>query len=47
LKTALTISSNKEELQEMINRGAGLINQPAAVPAGAGGRAGGPPRRQG
>jgi twitching motility protein PilT len=30
LQTALTSSSNPEELQEMINRGAGLIYQPAA-----------------
>jgi twitching motility protein PilT len=41
LKTALNISSNKEELQEMINRGTGLINQPAKMPAGARGPGGG------
>ena len=45
LKTALNISSNKEELQEMINRGAGLITQPTAVPAGHGGHGGGAARR--
>ena len=38
LETALNDSSNKEELQEMINRGVGVV-------AGAGlGRPGGPPR---
>ena len=31
LTTALSHSSNPDELQEMINRGAGLINQPTAV----------------
>jgi twitching motility protein PilT len=31
LTTALSHSSNPDELQEMINRGAGLINQPAAA----------------
>jgi len=30
LQTALSASSNAEELQEMINRGAGLIHQPTA-----------------
>ena len=30
LTTALSHSSNPDELQEMINRGAGLINQPTA-----------------
>ncbi|MGH9751053.1 MAG: type IV pilus twitching motility protein PilT [Candidatus Polarisedimenticolia bacterium] len=33
LTTALSYSSNPEELQEMINRGAGLINQPGAAGA--------------
>jgi hypothetical protein len=38
LETALNASSNKEELQEMINRGVGVV-------AGAGlGRTGAPPR---
>ena len=38
LETALNASSLKDELQEMINRGAGVV-------AGAGlGRVGGPPR---
>jgi twitching motility protein PilT len=38
LETALSASSNKEELQEMINRGVGVV-------AGAGlGRGGAPPR---
>ncbi len=32
LQTALSRSSKQEELQEMINRGAGLLNQPAAGP---------------
>jgi twitching motility protein PilT len=31
LTTALSHSSNPDELQEMINRGAGLINQPTAA----------------
>jgi twitching motility protein PilT len=31
LQTALSVSHNVEELQEMINRGAGLINQPTAA----------------
>ena len=31
LTTALSHSSNPDELQEMINRGAGLISQPTAV----------------
>jgi twitching motility protein PilT len=31
LTTALSYSSNPDELQEMINRGAGLINQPGAA----------------
>ena len=31
LTTGLSHSSNPDELQEMINRGAGLINQPTAV----------------
>ena len=33
LTTALSHSSNPDELQEMINRGAGLINQPSAPAA--------------
>jgi twitching motility protein PilT len=33
LTTALSHSSNPDELQEMINRGAGLINQPTAAGA--------------
>ena len=38
LETAMTASSNREELQEMINRGVGVV-------AGAGlGRPGAPPR---
>jgi hypothetical protein len=38
LEAAMTASSNKEELQEMINRGVGIV-------AGAGlGRPGAPPR---
>ena len=35
LQLALSMSSNPDELQEMINRGAGLINAPATVAAGA------------
>ena len=40
LQLALSMSSHPDELQDMINRGAGLINQPAGsnVPAVAGGR---------
>jgi len=40
LQLALSMSSNPDELQDMINRGAGLINQPAAgqVAAAAGAR---------
>jgi len=38
LQTALTTSSNPEELQDMINRGAGLINQPTAGGGQAAGR---------
>jgi twitching motility protein PilT len=37
LETALGYSSNPEELQDMINRGAGSLNQP--MPPGAGARA--------
>src|SRR5580765_700551 len=33
LQLAISMSSNPDELQDMINRGAGLINQPAAVAA--------------
>jgi twitching motility protein PilT len=36
LTTALSHSSNPDELQEMINRGAGLINQPTAASNAAG-----------
>ena len=35
LQLALSMSSNPDELQDMINRGAGLINQPAASPVAA------------
>jgi twitching motility protein PilT len=35
LTTALSYSSNPDELQEMINRGAGLINQPTTAAAAA------------
>jgi twitching motility protein PilT len=35
LQLALSMSSNPDELQDMINRGAGLINQPAAGPVAA------------
>ncbi len=38
LQTALTASSNPEELQDMINRGAGLIYQPTAGGGAAAGR---------
>jgi twitching motility protein PilT len=41
LQLALSMSSNPDELQDMINRGAGLINQPAGntpVAAAAGAR---------
>jgi twitching motility protein PilT len=38
LQTALSASSNPEELQDMINRGAGLINQPAQAAGGRHGR---------
>ncbi|MBI3447807.1 MAG: type IV pilus twitching motility protein PilT [Acidobacteria bacterium] len=38
LQTALTTSSNPEELQDMINRGAGLIYQPSAGGGPAAGR---------
>ena len=40
LQLALSMSSNPDELQDMINRGAGIINSPntAVVGAGAGGR---------
>jgi len=31
LETALARSSNQEELQEMINRGASLLNRPTAA----------------
>ncbi len=40
LDAALTASSNKDELQEMINRGVGVV-----AGAGMGGRPGGPPAR--
>jgi twitching motility protein PilT len=40
LQTALSTSHNPDELQEMINRGAGLITQGGAAPAMAAGRAG-------
>ena len=36
LTTALSHSSNPDELQEMINRGAGLINQPTTASSAAG-----------
>ena len=39
LTTALSYSSNPDELQEMINRGSGLINQPTTL-AGQAARAG-------
>jgi twitching motility protein PilT len=39
LDTAMNASSNRDELQEMINRGAGVV-----AGAGMGGRPGGPPR---
>jgi twitching motility protein PilT len=32
LETALLRSSNQDELQEMINRGAGLLNRAGATP---------------
>ncbi len=32
LETALLRSSNQDELQEMINRGAGLMNRPGPTP---------------
>ena len=35
LQLALSMSSNPDELQDMINRGAGLINQPAVSPVAA------------
>ncbi|HET6373456.1 MAG TPA: type IV pilus twitching motility protein PilT [Candidatus Polarisedimenticolia bacterium] len=35
LQLALSMSSNPDELQDMINRGAGLINQPATGPVAA------------
>jgi twitching motility protein PilT len=35
LQLALSMSSNPDELQDMINRGAGLINQPATSPVAA------------
>jgi twitching motility protein PilT len=38
LDTAMTASSNRDELQEMISRGAGVV-----AGAGMGGRPGGPP----
>jgi len=38
LQTALSASSNPEELQDMINRGAGLIYQPAPAAGGRPGR---------
>jgi len=38
LETAVDASSNREELQEMISRGAGVV-----AGAGMGGRPGGPP----
>jgi twitching motility protein PilT len=40
LQTALSTSHNPDELQEMINRGAGLITQSGAAPAMAGARGG-------
>ncbi|HEX4825183.1 MAG TPA: type IV pilus twitching motility protein PilT [Candidatus Polarisedimenticolaceae bacterium] len=43
LQLAVSMSSHPDELQDMINRGAGLINQPAAAGA-AGGRR--PPERR-
>jgi len=39
LQLALSMSSNPDELQDMINRGAGLINQPATGPVAAAGGA--------
>ena len=39
LQLALSMSSNPDELQDMINRGAGLINQPATGPVAASGGA--------
>jgi len=49
LETAMQASSNREELQEMINRGAGVVagagmGRPGGAPGGAGGR---PPMRPG
>ena len=41
LQTALSTSHNPDELQEMINRGAGLITQSGAAPAMAGAARGG------
>jgi twitching motility protein PilT len=40
LQLALSMSSNPDELQDMINRGAGIINQPGAAPMAAGAGAG-------
>jgi twitching motility protein PilT len=37
LQTALSRSSNPDELQEMISRGAGALNQPAPGSASQGG----------
>jgi twitching motility protein PilT len=36
LPLALSMSSNPDELQDMINRGAGIINAPGSTPVGAG-----------
>jgi twitching motility protein PilT len=45
LQLALSMSSNPDELQEMINRGAGTLQQSIPAPVGAGATRGRPDRR--